>query len=56
MKTNFLSFEKKQDPESTNGNGNGRKQRNYFDKFLELMMRKTGSDERTLIFGSDPFR
>jgi hypothetical protein len=56
MKQDHVNFERKQDLSGMNGNGSRRKQKNYFDKFLGMMMRKTGSDERVTIYGNDPFK
>lgn len=55
MKTDTpQSIEKKQN--SSNGYSNAKKQKSYYDRFLELMMRKTDSESRAQEFGFDPFK
>jgi hypothetical protein len=55
MKTDSpLSSDKKQI--NLNAKVGERKRKNYYERFLELMARKTDSEKRMEVFGSDPFK
>jgi hypothetical protein len=43
-------------PKSINEHSTHRKRKKYYSKMLELLMRKTESEKRMEIFGSDPFK
>lgn len=34
----------------------GKKRKNYYAKFLEMLVRKTDSERRAELFGKDPFK
>ena len=55
MKTDSqLSSKKKQN--NHNAKIGERKRKNYYERFLELMTRKTDSEKRMEVFGYDPFK
>lgn len=55
MKTDVSpDFEKRSN--SSKNQENVRKRKNYYAKFLELMARKTDSEKRIQVFGTDPFK
>lgn len=50
------SSEINQEPEASPEPAMTRKRKKYYTRFLELLLRKTESDKRTEIFGSDPLK
>ena len=39
-----------------NHSENIKKRRNYYEKFLQMLIRKTEAEKRVQIFGMDPFK
>jgi hypothetical protein len=55
MKTTSLNLSQKH-PSRNNQLENPRKQKNFYEQFLQLLIRKTEAEKRAQIFGMDPFK
>jgi len=56
MKTPLTLNLSKRNVSEYNHSENSKKRKNYYEQFLQLLIRKTEAEKRAQIFGMDPFK